>query len=90
MLREGIERLEHRETGILHAALDAPLPASGHLQVSQLRQVVGRRLTLAGGLLGQRSPLRRDRRQAQRLQVRRQMRRLGNRGRHQHVLTSAS
>ena len=29
--REGVERLEHRETGILHAALDAALPASGHL-----------------------------------------------------------
>ena len=59
-----------------------PLPAPGHLQVSQLREVVGRRLTLAGGLLGQRPPLRRDRRQTQRLQIRRQMRRLGNRGRH--------
>ena len=78
--REGVERLEHRETGILNAALDAPLPAPGHLQVSQLREVVGWRLTLAGGLLGQRPPLRRDRRQTQRLQIRRQMRRLRQSG----------
>ena len=68
--REGVERLEHRDAGILDAALDAALPASGHLQVHQLRQVVGRRLTLAGGLLGRGPPLRRDRRQVQRLQVR--------------------
>ena len=81
---------QHREAGILKAALDTPLPASGHLQMGQLRQVVGRRLALASGLLGQRLPLRRDRRQAQRLQVRRQMRGLGNRGRHQQDLTRTS
>ena len=46
--REGVQRLQHREAGILDAALDAALPASGDLQVHQLRQVVGRRLTLAG------------------------------------------
>ena len=80
--REGVERLEHREASILDAALDAALPAAGHLQMDQLSQVVGRCLTLAGGLLGQQPPLRRDRRQAQRLQVRLQMRRLGNRGHH--------
>ena len=85
--REGVQRLQHREAGIL----DAALPASGHLQVHQLRQVVGRRLSLAGGLLGEQPPLRPDRRQAQRLQVRRQMRGLDNRGRHQQEpSTSAS
>ena len=89
--REGVQRLQHREAGILDAALDAALPASGHLQVHQLRQVVGRRLSLAGGLLGQQPPLRPDRRQAQRLQVRRQMRGLGNCGSHQQgSSTSAS
>ena len=89
--REGVQRLQHREAGVLDAALDAALPASGHLQVHQLRQVVGRRLTLAGGLLGQGTPLRRDRRQVQRLQVRREMRGLGNRGSHQREpSTSAS
>ena len=51
--REGVERLEHREASILDAALDAALPAAGHLQMDQLSQVVGRCLTLAGGLLGQ-------------------------------------
>ena len=61
--REGVQRLQHREAGILDTALDAALPASGHLQVHQLRQVVGRRLSLAGGLLSQPPPLRRDRRQ---------------------------
>ena len=35
---------------------DAPLAASGHLQMDQLGQVVGRRLPLARGLLGQRPP----------------------------------
>ena len=60
-------------------------------KVHQLRQVVGRRLSLAGGLLGEQPPLRPDRRQAQRLQVRRQMRGLDNRGRHQQEpSTSAS
>ena len=61
--REGVQRLQHREAGVLDAALDAALPACGHLQVHQLRQVVGRHLTLANGLLGQGLPLRRDRRQ---------------------------
>ena len=90
-LHELADGFEHREAGILDAALDAALPASGHLQVHQLRQVVGRRLTLAGGLLGQATPLRRDRRQVQRLEVRRQMRGLGNRGSHQQEpSTSAS
>ena len=60
---EGVERLQHREASLVNAALDAALPASGHLQVYQLRQVIGRRLALAGGLLGQPSPLRGDRRQ---------------------------
>ena len=78
--REGVERLQHREAGVLDAALDAAFPACGHLQVHQLRQVVGRRLTLTDGLLGQGLPLRCDRRQAQRLQVGGQVRRLGNRG----------
>ena len=41
--REGVERLEHREAGVLDAALDAALPACGHLQMHQVRQVVGRR-----------------------------------------------
>ena len=89
--REGVQRLQHREAGVLNAALDAALPACGHLQVHQLRQVVGRRLTLAHRLLGQGLPLRRDRRQAQRLQVGGQVRRLGNRGGHQRApSTSAS
>ena len=89
--REGVQRLQHWEAGILDAALDAALPAPGHLQMHQLRQVVGRRLSLAGGLLGQEPPLRRDRRQAQRLQVRGQMRGLGNRVGHQREpSTSAS
>ena len=52
-------------------------------QMHELRQVVGRGLSLAGGLLGQRPPLRRDCRQAQRFQVGGEMRGLGNRGRHQ-------
>ena len=85
--REGVECLQHREAGVL----DAALPAGGHLQVHDLSQVVGRRLTLADGLLGQGLPLRRDRRQAQRLQVGGQVRRLGNRGGHQRApSTSAS
>ena len=47
---EGVESFEHRQAGVLNAALDAPLPASGLRQMHQLRQVVGRHLTLAGGL----------------------------------------
>ena len=50
-----------REAGVLDAALDAALPPCGHLQMHQLRRVVGRRLTLADGLLGRGLPLRRDR-----------------------------
>ena len=36
--REGVQRLQHREAGILDAALDAALPAAGDLQMRQLRR----------------------------------------------------
>ena len=49
---EGIQGLEHREAGLLEAALDAALAAPGHFQVHQLREVLRGRLALAGGLGG--------------------------------------
>ena len=49
-------RLRHREACVLDAGLDAALPACGHLQMHQMLQVVGRRLTLADGLLGKGCP----------------------------------
>ena len=45
---EGIQGLEHREAGLLEAALDAALAAPGHFQVHQLREVLRGRLALAG------------------------------------------
>ena len=66
---EGIQGLEHREAGLLEAALDAALAAPGHFQVHQLREVLRGRLALAGGLGGQRPPLGGHRRQAQGLEV---------------------
>ena len=61
---EGIQGLEHREAGLLEAALDAALAAPGHFQVHQLREVLRGRLALAGGLGGQGPPLGGHRRQA--------------------------
>jgi len=61
---EATALLQRREAGVLDAALDAAFPACGHVQMHELRQVVGRRLKLADGLLGQGLPLlplRRDR-----------------------------
>ena len=66
---EGIQGLEHRDAGLLEAAVDAALAAPGHCQVPHLREVLRGRRALAGGLGGQRPPLGGHRRQAQGLEV---------------------